>query len=282
MDPRRTPLTGQADLAAPPWAQERRATVRVMTWNIHGGVGPDGRHDLERIAALIRQVDPHVLALQEGDSRRIPDGEHPTAMLDRIRGHRGVGAAAITTADGDYGQVLMSRWPLLATEIHDISVPGREPRRAIATLIESPAGPLCLVAAHLGLRKVERRRQAAQLAALARARDFTTVMLEDFNDWFWPGSIQDVLARELPARTRHRTFPTHRSFLSSFARVSRCCPRPSSSARPSFFSASGRMTTSRAVRRRRVLARASEFLFTVRVKGPLWPVKRCQTARRAR
>ena len=36
----------------------------------------------------------------------------------------------------------------------------------------------------------------------------TTVMLGDFNDWFWAGSVRKVLARALPGRTRHRTFPS--------------------------------------------------------------------------
>ena len=35
----------------------------------------------------------------------------------------------------------------------------------------------------------------------------TTVVLGDFNDWFWAGSVHAVLARELPGRTRFRTFP---------------------------------------------------------------------------
>ena len=42
-----------------------------MTWNIHGGIGPDGLHDLERMLAVIRRADPDVLALQEVDSRRV-------------------------------------------------------------------------------------------------------------------------------------------------------------------------------------------------------------------
>jgi endonuclease/exonuclease/phosphatase family metal-dependent hydrolase len=29
----------------------------------------------------------------------------------------------------------------------------------------------------------------------------------DFNDWMWPGSVQNVLARHLPGRTPYRTFP---------------------------------------------------------------------------
>jgi len=35
----------------------------------------------------------------------------------------------------------------------------------------------------------------------------TTVAMGDFNDWMWPGSVQNTLARQLPGRTHHRTFP---------------------------------------------------------------------------
>jgi endonuclease/exonuclease/phosphatase family metal-dependent hydrolase len=76
------------------------STVRVMTWNIHGGMGPDGRHDLDRMLTLVRRADPDVLALQEIDSRRAPGSEHPIAMLKRVLGHHGISAAAITTPAG--------------------------------------------------------------------------------------------------------------------------------------------------------------------------------------
>ena len=89
-----------------------RSTVRVMTWNIHGGIGPDGLHDLERMLAVVQRADPDILALQEVNSRRVKGAEHPIALLKRVLGHHGIAAAAITTADGDYGQVLLSRWPL--------------------------------------------------------------------------------------------------------------------------------------------------------------------------
>jgi endonuclease/exonuclease/phosphatase family metal-dependent hydrolase len=183
------------------------ATVRLMTWNIHGGMGPDGRHDLERMLALVRRADPDVLALQEIDSRRASGSEHPVAMLKRVLGHHGISAAAITTPDGDYGQVLLSRWPMTKTAVHDISVPGREPRRAITAVINAPAGDLFVLATHLGLKLVERHRQCRQMAHLVNLSALTTVVMGDFNDWMWPGSVQNVLARKLPGRTRHRTFP---------------------------------------------------------------------------
>jgi endonuclease/exonuclease/phosphatase family metal-dependent hydrolase len=178
-----------------------------MTWNIHGGIGPDGLHDLQRMLALIQRADPDILALQEVDSRRVKGAEHPMALLKRVLGHHGVTAAAIATEDGDYGQVLLSRWPLEDAVVHDISVPGREPRRAIAATIETPVGPLFIVAAHLGLRFIERRRQCIKMAMLAEQSELPTIVLGDFNDWMWPGSVQNVLARKLPGRTQHRTFP---------------------------------------------------------------------------
>jgi endonuclease/exonuclease/phosphatase family metal-dependent hydrolase len=189
------------------------STVRVMTWNIHGGIGPDGLHDLERMLAVVHRADPDILALQEVDSRRVKGAEHPITLLKRVLGHHGIAAAAITTADGDYGQVLLSRWPLEDAVVHDISVSGREPRRAIAATIDTPPGRLFVVAAHLGLRFLERRRQCRKMAELAEQSDLPTVLLGDFNDWMWPGSVQNVLARKLPGRTRHRTFPARLPFL---------------------------------------------------------------------
>mgnify|MGYP003520185812 CR=1 FL=1 len=35
-----------------------------------------------------------------------------------------------------------------------------------------------------------------------------TVMLGDFNEWFWPASLRGALGRALPARTRHATYPS--------------------------------------------------------------------------
>jgi endonuclease/exonuclease/phosphatase family metal-dependent hydrolase len=193
-----------------------------MTWNIHGGVGPDGRHDLARMLALVRRADPDVLALQEVDARRVRGGEHPIELFKRVLGHHGVRAAAIVTEDGDYGQVLLSRWAPQGVKVHDISVPGREPRRAISVDLDTPAGRVHVIAAHLGLKFTERRRQCAQMAALITGSALTTVLLGDFNDWMWPGSVQKVLARHLPGRTRLRTFPAAFPVL-KLDRVY-CCP----------------------------------------------------------
>jgi endonuclease/exonuclease/phosphatase family metal-dependent hydrolase len=183
--------------------------VRVMTWNIHGTVGRNARYDLAGVVELIRRWDPDIVALQEVDSRRKHDkGDNPFDYLQEVLGHHGIGAKSITTDDGDYGQMLMSRWPFVSREIHDLSFPEREPRRAIRVEVETSSGPLRIIATHLGLAIRERRSQARALLDIAGSRTVTTMVVGDFNDWFWPGSVRSALSRELPGYTRYRTFPS--------------------------------------------------------------------------
>jgi len=111
------------------------------------------------------------------------------------------------TADGEYGQALISRWPLENTQIHDLSYPEREPRRAICTDVATPFGPMRVIATHLGLTLRERHTQAIALLKMLGRLDRPTVALGDFNDWLWAGSVRRSLARALPGFSRHRTFP---------------------------------------------------------------------------
>ena len=183
--------------------------LRVMTWNIHGGIGPDRQFSLARITETIDRHNPDVVALQEVDSRRGTVGARsPFELLREAVGEHGIEAKSISTADGDYGQMLVSRCPFNATEIHDITHADREPRRAIETEV------------HCGKRQAPRGRdpfraepRRAPHPGQAAGRDrapprLPTVMLGDFNDWFWPGSLRDALKHELPGRTRHATFPS--------------------------------------------------------------------------
>ena len=144
-------------------------TVRVMTWNIHSGVGTDGHFDLTRVVETIARHQPDVVALQEVDSRQKPAPARSAfaVMCDAVGGH-GIEAKSIITADGAYGQMVVSRWPLGATQVHDITHAKREPRRAIEVEIATPTGVFRLIAAHFGATLIERRQQARRLLAIAR------------------------------------------------------------------------------------------------------------------
>ena len=182
-----------------------------MTWNIHGGVGADRRSDLRRVIRLVRRHQPDILALQEVDSRRPTlESEGAFELLANALGKHSAEIKLIAAPDGDYGHVLISRWPLRDTVYHDISLAGREPRAAIETCAVTPVGELHVVAVHLGLSFRERRHQADRLAEIGQRGADHSVMLGDFNDWIWRGSVQSTLANLFPARSHDKTFPACR------------------------------------------------------------------------
>jgi endonuclease/exonuclease/phosphatase family metal-dependent hydrolase len=210
--------------------------LRVMTWNINGALGRNPRFDLARVVDYVRRHAPDVVALQEVDSRRARGAgvANPFEVLRDALGSHGTHAHAISTADGDYGQALISRWPLAASSVHDLSYPEREPRRAISAEIATPAGLLHVVATHLGLSLRERSRQAETLLGLVGSLQRPTVVMGDFNDWLWRGSVRRALRRVLPRCTGQRTFPAFLPlfrldciYVSNAVRIVRCRTDPS-------------------------------------------------------
>lgn len=198
-----------------PTIRPRLMTLRLMTWNVHGGIGPDRRFDLGRVRDLIARHRPDVFALQELDTR----GRGPECLtpLRALAGEEGYLAQArtIVTPDGDYGHALFSRWPLTDIAVHDVSQGRREPRSALEARFAVGDVSCHIVAVHLGLGIGERWRQARRLveiAAAGRPADLR-VMMGDFNDWFPWRPVRRSLAHAFPERTRLRTFPARRPIL---------------------------------------------------------------------
>ena len=183
--------------------------VRVVTWNIHGCVGNDGRHDIERVGGFIRAIAPDVAALQEVDSRRQSPTQLDTYGYLRYQvGDHGHRAWSISGEDGHYGQMLASRYPMTHRQVHDISMIGREPRKVIEAHVHLPWGPVRVIATHLGLRRGERRWQMDQLRDIVMA-DLSSpaVLLGDLNDWR-DGRGRDPLSDLFDVQTEHRSFPS--------------------------------------------------------------------------
>lgn len=204
-------------------------SVRVMTWNIHGALGRNPGVDLDRVVWLIRHHGPDIVALQEVGSRRPREAaarDPFEALRDAVGGH-GVDARTITRADGDYGQMLVSRWPVSNVVIRDLSEPGREPRRAIHADVATPMGPLRVVATHLGFSLRERRRQVFGLLGLLGDLRVATVAMGDLNDWLWAGSVASCRPAAGSARSPR---PTRRSVSTAWS-CRRLSPLPTAQER---------------------------------------------------
>ncbi|MBI5542970.1 MAG: endonuclease/exonuclease/phosphatase family protein, partial [Deltaproteobacteria bacterium] len=92
--------------------------LRLLTWNIHGGVGSDGRFDLSRTARVIGAAAPDVAALQEvGEVRgRIPALDQARAVA-RMTGLRLAFMANVSAGRRRYGNAVLSAHPIVR-EIH--------------------------------------------------------------------------------------------------------------------------------------------------------------------
>ena len=87
--------------------------LTVASYNIRSCRGIDRRTDPGRIAAVIGAMNADIVALQEVDTRRrMTDGLDVFVFFrDHLGGHAAE-AKSIATADGDYGHMVLSRWPL--------------------------------------------------------------------------------------------------------------------------------------------------------------------------
>lgn len=155
-------------------------TLRVLTYNIHHGEGVDGKLDLERIAAVINAAKPDLVALQEVDRRtRRTGGVDQAVELARLTGMHHVYGAAMPYQGGEYGQAVLSRFPISQHRVHFLPQrTGREPRIAL----EAQVLGLAFVGTHLD-HQIEdiRVRQAAELQSLFGSRTAPVVLVGDFN-----------------------------------------------------------------------------------------------------
>lgn len=183
--------------------------IKLATWNLHRCIGRDEVMSAERCAAVLKELDADVVALQEVESR--PGHELDVlAYLARETGSRAIPGATMTEAGIHYGNALLTRLPVRTVRRHDLSVPGREPRAALDVDLESDQCRVQLIATHLGLRPAERREQVRRLLSLCDIKGRDLVLLAgDLNEWFLWGRPLRMLHRIFPDTPHRRTWPAH-------------------------------------------------------------------------
>jgi endonuclease/exonuclease/phosphatase family metal-dependent hydrolase len=188
--------------------------LTVASYNVHRCIGTDRLHDPDRIVEVIREIDPDLIALQEVSSQREHGRVDQAAYLAERIGRFVVEGPTLRYGQRSYGNALLTRWQPVAVRRVDLSVTGREPRGAIDADIEIGSRSVRFVAAHLGLRRTERRRQVRTLLeAMAGPIPDLCILAGDFNEWL-PGSRSlRGFDRRFGATPRLRTFPSRRPTL---------------------------------------------------------------------
>lgn len=169
---------GNAAETAPP-----ADTLRILAYNTHHGEGLDGLLDLERIAGVIRAVEPDVVALQEIDVgvERV-GGVDQARRYGHLTGLSPLFGAFMPYQGGHYGMALLSRLPILTHENVPLP-PGAEPRSTLAARIRLPSSgrEVWVAGIHFYRTEEERLAQARETMAFFQGVEEPVFLVGDFN-----------------------------------------------------------------------------------------------------
>ncbi|MFZ0744047.1 MAG: endonuclease/exonuclease/phosphatase family protein [Terracidiphilus sp.] len=199
---------------------------RIATYNVHKCRGFDRKVSPERIISVIRELKADIVCLQEvvnapgnvrtpGPHKFDQAGEIARAMPE----YAWAFGANRPLRGGTYGNMTLSRLPLLSWQNYDLTRPlhGREERGVLQTEIEIGRGAtLHVFNVHLGTGFMERRYQAKKLLGpkVLGHPDLKSprLVLGDFNEWtrgmttrLLRNSFHSLLS-QYPGRSP-RTFP---------------------------------------------------------------------------
>jgi endonuclease/exonuclease/phosphatase family metal-dependent hydrolase len=189
----------------------RSASLAVATWNIHGAVGLDGRYAPRRIVEVLAEIDADIVALQEVASETVH--EHFLGELAQATGYRVVPGLLPQRRGSDFGNAVLSRYPVRSVEHLDLAVGDYEPRGALDVGVDIGLPSLLRVlATHLGLRPGERREQVRRiLAAVERENPHPTLLMGDVNEWYlWGRPLRWLHSHFREAPAAPPTFPARR------------------------------------------------------------------------
>ena len=138
-----------------------------------------------RIAEVIRELDADIVALQEV----IGAGPAGAGQAEEIGAAAGMGwvmASVRHLRNHLFGNVVLSRYPILHHSQYDLSWRTCEPRGCQRADLDVGGGDaLHIYNVHLGTAVLERRYQAPRLAAFVHDRRVQgpKIILGDFNEW---------------------------------------------------------------------------------------------------
>jgi len=161
---------------------------RVATYNVHKCRGLDLRVAPGRIGDVLCEVDADIVALQEvlsvGGAEAHRDQAH--YLADRLNMEPVLGLVR-EMGGGLYGNVILSRFPIVGRKLSDLSVRRREERGCLRADLALDGYVLHVFNVHLGTSFFERREQARMLTGTEALehedRRGPRLVMGDFNEW---------------------------------------------------------------------------------------------------
>lgn len=155
--------------------------LRVVSFNIRHAKGLDGRVALGRIAAVLREIEPDVIGLQEVDQGWARSGSvDQAAWLGETLTMNQVMIPAFSKARAHYGLAVLSRYPICACDSWPLPSQG-EPRVLARVLIDLGPVKLTVFNTHLGLDHTERLSHIERIILPKLPQRNPGILTGDFN-----------------------------------------------------------------------------------------------------
>jgi endonuclease/exonuclease/phosphatase family metal-dependent hydrolase len=184
--------------------------LTVASYNIHQCIGRDRQWHPGRIARVLQELDADIVGLQEVHSRSGASKEsYQMQYLADMTGFEAIAGPTMLQSDSEYGNVLLSRYPITDVRRLDLSIPGREPRGAVDAEIQHGEKVIRIIVSHLGLGVIERRYQMKQLLATVETdQSDLCVLLVDHNEWLPWGPVIRWCNNKFGESRAVKTFPS--------------------------------------------------------------------------
>ncbi|MBP1917507.1 endonuclease/exonuclease/phosphatase family protein [Lederbergia galactosidilytica] len=164
--------------------------MKCLSYNIHHGVGLDEKLSLGRIANLIKDAEATIIGLQEVDrffGERSQFQDQGLELAKQLDFHFTYGAnineppLSGHTENRQYGNALLSKYPIV--EVENISLPtlDPEPRGVIKALLDVHGVSVCVMNTHLSLDKESQQLQIQRLIELISTAKSPVILMGDFN-----------------------------------------------------------------------------------------------------
>jgi len=174
-----TPATARAVAAV------KKQHVRVMTYNIHVGVGMDKKLDLQRIADVINGQHPDLVGLQEVDRGvKRTEGKDEIAELAKLTSMQFAYAHNLDYQGGQYGVAILSRFPIRNTDHRKYENRREAERRGMIRVeVDVNGRVINFVTTHLDYQYEDGRIfETEQLLTFLTAVKEPLIVVGDFND----------------------------------------------------------------------------------------------------
>ena len=161
-------------------------TVRVVTWNLWWRFGP-WEERAPAIVETLRRLDPDIVCLQEVWGTT--DGDTFAARLGEQLGREHVYASELELDGLTFGNAVLSRWPIAASEHRRLPAPeGQDEQRTVVRAdIDGPRGRLQVFCTHLNWRfdhslaRQEQVRFITDWIAASKPREHPPIFCGDLN-----------------------------------------------------------------------------------------------------